>query len=142
MSRRAWRDRYFHACAQEHGLDCMHFNPHVYHDLLRCGDGSAEGLITAFFDVVRASFTSGTVGAAAALPSRTAPTTLGYICAAELRRNSHVHPCCQRTQQGQCMCPEVLCAAWHARPALAMRCMQPGPGRRRLPWADCRWDGR
>lgn len=33
----------------------MHFNPHVYHDLLRCGDGSAEGLITAFFDVVRSS---------------------------------------------------------------------------------------
>lgn len=32
--------------------------------------------------------------------------------------------------------------AWHARPALAIRCMQPGPGRRRLPWADCRWDGR
>ena len=32
----------------------MHFNPHVYHDLLRCGDGSAEGLVTAFFDVVRA----------------------------------------------------------------------------------------
>lgn len=39
--------------AQEFGLDCMHFNPHVYHDLLRCGDGSAEGLVTAFFDVVR-----------------------------------------------------------------------------------------
>ena len=39
---------------QEFGLDCMHFNPNVYHDLLRCGDGSAEGLITAFFDVVAA----------------------------------------------------------------------------------------
>ena len=39
--------------AQEFGLDCMHFNPHVYRDLLRCGDGSAEGLVTAFFDVVR-----------------------------------------------------------------------------------------
>ena len=38
--------------AQEFGLDCMHFNPQVYHDLLRCGDGSAEGLVTAFFDVV------------------------------------------------------------------------------------------
>jgi len=38
---------------QEYGLDCMHFNPQVYHDLLRCGDGSAEGLVTAFFDVVR-----------------------------------------------------------------------------------------
>ena len=37
---------------QEYGLDCMHLKPHVYHDLLRCGDGSAEGLITAFFDVV------------------------------------------------------------------------------------------
>ena len=31
----------------------MHFNPQVYHDLLRCGDGSAEGLVVAFFDVVR-----------------------------------------------------------------------------------------
>ncbi|CAK0770339.1 hypothetical protein CVIRNUC_003757 [Coccomyxa viridis] len=42
----------FNRAFSEFGLDCMHFNPHVYHDLLRCGDGSAEGLVTAFFDVV------------------------------------------------------------------------------------------
>lgn len=37
---------------QEMGLDCSNWSPSVYHDLLRCGDGSAEGLLRAFFDTV------------------------------------------------------------------------------------------
>lgn len=42
----------FMASLQEMGLDCSNWSPSVYHDLLRCGDGSAEGLLRAFFDTV------------------------------------------------------------------------------------------
>lgn len=38
---------------QEMGLDCCHWSPTTYHDLLRCGDGSAEGLLTAYFETVQ-----------------------------------------------------------------------------------------
>ena len=34
-------------------MDSMKWNPSVYHDLLRSGDGSPEGMIRAFFDAVR-----------------------------------------------------------------------------------------
>lgn len=33
-------------------MDSMKWNPSVYHDLLRSGDGSPEGMIRAFFDAV------------------------------------------------------------------------------------------
>ncbi len=42
------------ACVmQEMGLDCCHWTPATYHDLMRCGDGSAEGLLRAYFETVR-----------------------------------------------------------------------------------------
>ncbi len=38
---------------QELGLDCVAWNPSVYHDLLRSGDGTAEGIVAAYFGMVR-----------------------------------------------------------------------------------------
>lgn len=40
---------------QELGLDCVAWNPSVYHDLLRSGDGTAEGIVAAYFGMVRAT---------------------------------------------------------------------------------------
>ncbi|KAK9901645.1 hypothetical protein WJX75_006354 [Coccomyxa subellipsoidea] len=42
----------FNSAFSEMGLDCSNWSPSVYHDLLRCGDGSAEGLLRAFFDTI------------------------------------------------------------------------------------------
>ena len=41
---------------QDMGFQCLHINPSVYHDLLRSGDGSPEGLLVAFFDAVSSSY--------------------------------------------------------------------------------------
>ena len=40
---------------QELGLDCVAWAPAVYHDLLRSGDGTAEGIVAAYFGMVSAS---------------------------------------------------------------------------------------
>ena len=40
---------------QDMDFQCLHMNPSVYHDLLRSGDGSPEGLLAAFFDAVSAA---------------------------------------------------------------------------------------
>ena len=40
---------------QELGLDCVAWAPAVYHDLLRSGDGTAEGIVAAYFGMVRAA---------------------------------------------------------------------------------------
>ena len=40
---------------QDLEFQCMHMNPSVFHDLLRSGDGSPEGLLGAFFDAVSAT---------------------------------------------------------------------------------------
>lgn len=37
---------------QELGLDCVAWTPSVYHDLLRSGDGTAEGIVAAYFGMV------------------------------------------------------------------------------------------
>ena len=37
---------------QELGLDCVAWNPSVYHDLLRTGDGTAEGIVASYFGMV------------------------------------------------------------------------------------------
>ena len=37
---------------QELGLDCVAWAPAVYHDLLRSGDGTAEGIVAAYFGMV------------------------------------------------------------------------------------------
>lgn len=37
---------------QELGLDCVAWAPPVYHDLLRSGDGTAEGIVAAYFGMV------------------------------------------------------------------------------------------
>lgn len=39
---------------QELGLDCVAWAPAVYHDLLRSGDGTAEGIVAAYFGMVSA----------------------------------------------------------------------------------------
>ncbi len=43
---------------QELGLDCVAWNPSVYHDLLRSGDGTAEGIVAAYFGMVRSQSAS------------------------------------------------------------------------------------
>lgn len=40
---------------QELGLDCVAWAPPVYHDLLRSGDGTAEGIVAAYFGMVSAA---------------------------------------------------------------------------------------
>ena len=45
----------FLACMQELGLDCVAWAPAVYHDLLRSGDGTAEGIVAAYFGMVSAA---------------------------------------------------------------------------------------
>lgn len=40
---------------QELGLDCVAWAPAVYHDLLRSGDGTAEGIVAAYFGMVSAA---------------------------------------------------------------------------------------
>ena len=37
---------------QQMGLDCFHWEPPIYHDLLRQGDGSPETLLTTYFNTV------------------------------------------------------------------------------------------
>lgn len=41
-----------HNRLQELGLDCVAWTPAVYHDLLRSGDGTAEGIVAAYFGMV------------------------------------------------------------------------------------------
>ena len=45
---------------QELGMDCVAWNPSVYHDLLRSGDGTAEGIVAAYFGMVRSQVPSDT----------------------------------------------------------------------------------
>jgi hypothetical protein len=45
---------------QELGLDCVAWNPSVYHDLLRSGDGTAEGIVAAYFGMVRSKVPANT----------------------------------------------------------------------------------
>lgn len=33
-------------------MDCVAWTPSVYHDLLRSGDGTAEGIVAAYFGMV------------------------------------------------------------------------------------------
>ena len=42
-----------HGLLQELGMDCVAWTPSVYHDLLRSGDGTAEGIVAAYFGMVR-----------------------------------------------------------------------------------------
>ncbi|DBB09328.1 TPA: hypothetical protein ACH3X3_007907 [Trebouxia sp. C0006] len=42
----------FNQAFEELGLDCVAWNPSVYHDLLRSGDGTAEGIVAAYFGMV------------------------------------------------------------------------------------------
>ena len=51
---------------QELGLDCVAWNPSVYHDLLRSGDGTAEGIVAAYFGMVRSRVSAITLFNAAA----------------------------------------------------------------------------
>ncbi len=46
---------------QELGLDCVAWNPSVYHDLLRSGDGTAEGIVAAYFGMVRSRVPTNTL---------------------------------------------------------------------------------
>ena len=43
----------WHGLLQELGMDCVAWTPSVYHDLLRSGDGTAEGIVAAYFGMVR-----------------------------------------------------------------------------------------
>lgn len=51
----------FNKAFQELGYDCVQWGPAVYHDLLRSGDGTAEGIVSSYFN---------TVGWPVVLPSR------------------------------------------------------------------------
>ncbi|KAL3149056.1 hypothetical protein ABBQ32_001901 [Trebouxia sp. C0010 RCD-2024] len=42
----------FNKAFEELGLDCVAWAPAVYHDLLRSGDGTAEGIVAAYFGMV------------------------------------------------------------------------------------------
>lgn len=49
------RPLYYSIRMQELGLDCVAWAPAVYHDLLRSGDGTAEGIVAAYFGMVSAA---------------------------------------------------------------------------------------
>eukprot|EP00894_Picocystis_sp_ML_P005355 jgi/Pico_ML_1/55872/g1493.t1 len=42
----------FNQAFQSMGLDCAHWSPQVYHDVMRGGKGSGEGMIIAYFNTV------------------------------------------------------------------------------------------
>jgi hypothetical protein len=47
--------RAFNEAFDEMGYSCSQWSPHIYYDLLRFGDSTGEGLIRAYYDMVRCS---------------------------------------------------------------------------------------
>jgi len=45
----------FNLAFDEMGYSCSQWSPHIYYDLLRFGDGTGEGLVRAYYDMVRLS---------------------------------------------------------------------------------------